>query len=140
MVLCGERSDHGESIPADGEHDDYGHICRNVGSQRRAEVRALHGILMSKQKLAASILAVLLIVWLAVIKPIVAKVAVADSDKTQMLILQRDRERALNALMSTVQYATFNQADQKVATFAAELEKKYGCKIDGQTIECLPAK
>jgi len=95
---------------------------------------------VSKQKLAALILTVLLIVWLAAIKPIVAKVAVADSDKTQMLMLQRDRERALNALMSTAQYAAFQAADQRVEAFYQDLNKKYGCKIDGQTVECLPAK
>lgn len=75
--------------------------------------------------------------WMAVVKPIArAKGAVVDSDKTQMLMLQRDRERALNALMGTPQYAAFQIADAKVEQFYQELSKKYGCKIDGQTIEC----
>jgi len=77
------------------------------------------------------------LLMLAAIKPIVrAKGAVVDSDKTQMLMLQRDRERALNALMGTPQYAAFQIADAKVEQFYQELSKKYGCKIDGQTIEC----
>ena len=81
------------------------------------------------------------LLMLAAVRPIVrAKATVVDSDKTQMLMLQRDRERALNALMSTPQYAAFQMADQKVEQFYQELSKKYGCKIDGQTVECAATK
>jgi|ERR1041384_441116 hypothetical protein len=88
---------------------------------------------------ALSILVVSLVV-LVVSVVVKAKNAVADSDKTQMLMLQRDRERALNALMGTPQYAAFQIADAKVEQFYQELNKKYGCKIDGQTVECAVTK
>ena len=63
---------------------------------------------------------------------------ISDADTLRVKDAQLAVERAVNALLQSPQYLALQAAQVGAAGVVADIEKKAGCKLDPQTIECVP--